>query len=379
MKESVKSAVGFEKNEKESDNSGWDVLNQLISNKRLNMEDVKELLGDKFDSFSKYLNEDNVKQVTRNVGDNARWWYDFVQDHLGDLFEGDFNLDYLYEVACGFIPDDGLGGKSRKEIVKDIDNLKETIIQLKNKFIGESHPKTFWERFKDRVSSVTNSAKEKLGIQTKSRPRRMFDQATNKLEDLYNVGWKKLDFFFKNGKLNLEDFKDLLGEKYEEIFNFITEKFETGKDIMHSGKRILKNPERLRDIYELVWDYVDEQYRKGNIKFEQIKDLVGDNFEDVADTIIEGIDKGKDVINKATGSDVLDLELDRLKRKILEMKNNLSEHTQGGFWSNLVDMVSNWKNRAFGTGKAKQPAGRSDWSNSRNRDRQDTHTSSTEL
>jgi hypothetical protein len=312
------------------------------------------------------------------------WVGDFFRDHFSDLFDDNkFDLDYLYEVAVGFIPEDGLAGKSKREIEKEITNLKESIIQLKEKFIRESHPKSYWERFKDKISSVSEAAKEKLGITTKSRPRRIFDKATGKLEDLYNTGWNKLDYFWKNGKLGLEDFKDLVGEKYEDVFNFITEKLEVGQegiqDAVRLGKGLVKNPERLRDIYELIWDYVDEQYRKGNIKFEQIKDFVGDNFEDVADSVIEGIDKGKDVLKSATGSNQFDLELDRLKRKILEMKNTLSEHSQGGFWSNLVNMINNFKNRAFGTGKSsRQPAGQSDRSFSRSREN-NMDSSSTEL
>jgi len=183
-----------------------------------------------------------------------------------------------------------------------------------------------YEKGKDKAKDALQGAK------------RTFEGISSDLQPLYQQGWDKLEMFFKHGKFEMEDWRDLLGSKFEEFKDMMKPGREKEGD--NKGKRRTDNilPDKLREFYDLMWNKIEDVFKNGHINLDELRQVFGDNADDLKKSISKFVDKNLN-LDKTT-TDSIDEEIRRIKGLVLSWKDKLCDNCEHkkNLWESLKDV-----------------------------------------
>jgi len=168
--------------------------------------------------------------------------------------------------------------------------------------------------------------------------KRTFEGISSDLQPLYQKGWEKLDMFLNHGKFEMEDWRDLLGSKFDEFKDMMKPGREReGND---KGKRRIDNklPDKLREFYDLMWNKIEDVFKNGHINLDELRQVFGDNADDLKKSIGKFVDKNMN-LDKTT-TDSIDDEIRRVKGLVLSWKDKLCENCEHkkNLWESIKDV-----------------------------------------
>jgi len=276
------------------------------------------------------------------MADNSKGTFENIKDRVGDTFEN--VKDSLTDTAKN-IRNKVLGAK---DTVYDAANdLRDSVVDTKNratkKNLGDNLGKAYdsvKDTVKDNLGDVVEQGKDKAKEVIKE-VKRKWEGASEKLEPLYNKGWEKLEMLLKNGEFNWEELKDVLGTKWEE-FSEMMQKPGSDKDrgVVGRGKD-LKLPEKLRDLYDLMWDKIDETFKGGKINFEDLKSVFFEKTDDLKELLDKALSPNKET------KTFLDQEITRIKGLIGNWKEKFCDNCEHkkGLWESIKNLFS-WDHKS---------------------------------
>jgi len=176
--------------------------------------------------------------------------------------------------------------------------------------------------------------------------KRTWEGASKNLEPLYEKGWEKLEMLFKHGQLpEFKDFKEMLGNKFDEFSEMMKPGIEKGKD-MKKKIEDKKLPENMREFYDQMWNKIDEVFKSGTISYDDLKSLFFEKTDDLKLAVGKFIEKNVELDKNTNG--LVDEEINRVKGLILNWKDKFCENCghKKSLWESIRDVFGNWGQKA---------------------------------
>jgi hypothetical protein len=238
-------------------------------------------------------------------------------------------------------------------------DLKDSVVENKHRptrksVVSETAGRAYdsaKDVIKDNLGDVYDKSKDKVK-DVYEGAKRSWEGVSSKLEPLYNKGWEKLELLFRHGDFDMSELKDIIGSKFDEFSEmFKRDMVKPGRDMDRDrgvvGRprgelREERLPEKMRELYDLMWNKIDEVFKTGNI-----------NFEDLRLVFHEQTDDLKELFSKATSSDkgskeFVDKEIRRIKGLIWDWKDKLCENCEHkkSLWENVMTVFREWGSKA---------------------------------
>jgi len=162
---------------------------------------------------------------------------------------------------------------------------------------------------------------------------------------------------FRHGKVNWEDFKDLLGERYDEFIDMLGLGVGEGKDrvkeAVSAGKKKMDDmvPDKMKDFYDLMWDKIEEFFQKGSINYEDLKSVFGEKTDELMAMVDKFKEKGKDAVLDSDSMKQINDEIQRLKNQFVGWKDKLCDNCghKKSLWESIRLLFRDWSDRASST------------------------------
>jgi uncharacterized coiled-coil DUF342 family protein len=158
---------------------------------------------------------------------------------------------------------------------------------------------------------------------------------------------------FKHGQLpEWQEFKDMLGNKYEEFTEMMKPGLEKAKDVKKEAGKIWeekKLPDNLRELYDSMWNKIEETFKSGQINFEDLKSVFFEKADDLKEAISKFTDKNLDLDKITSGN--IDDEIKRIKGLILNWKDKFCDNCEHkkSLWEGIKDAFFKWETKAANT------------------------------